>query len=110
MLLSISLCMAPPTALGHLLESFVFTELEKSLPFLSKRWRLYHWRLDAREIDIVAEAPGKLLALFEMKAASSVGAQDFRHIDWFRNEGRGRAYRTTGFVVYLGSQLSQPIV
>lgn len=96
---------ADPTALGHLLESFVFTELEKSLPFLSKRWRLYHWRLDAREIDIVAEAPGKLLALFEMKAASTVGAQDFRHIDWFRNEGPGRDYRTTGFVVYLGSQL-----
>lgn len=96
---------ADPTALGHLLESFVFTELEKSLPFLSKRWRLYHWRLDAREIDIVAEAPGKLLALFEMKAASTVGAQDFRHIDWFRNEGPGRDYKTTGFVVYLGSQL-----
>lgn len=94
-----------PTALGHLLESFVFTELEKSLPFLSKRWRLYHWRLDAREIDIVAEAPGKLLALFEMKAASSVGAQDFRHIDWFRTEGPGRDYHATGFVVYLGNQL-----
>lgn len=96
---------ADPTAFGHLLESFVFIELEKSLPFLSKRWRLYHWRLDTREIDIVAEAPGKLLALFEMKASSTVGVQDFRHIDWFRNEGPGRDYRATGFVVYLGSQL-----
>ena len=72
---------ADPTALGHLLESFALTELEKSLPFLSKRWRLYHWRLDAREIHIVAEAPEKLLALFEVKAASTVVAQDFRHID-----------------------------
>ena len=96
---------ADPTAFGHLLESFVFIELEKSLPFLSKRWRLYHWRLDTREIDIVAEAPGKLLALFEMKASSTVGVQDFRHIDWFRNEGPGRDYRAPGFVVYLGSQL-----
>lgn len=96
---------ADPTALGHLLESFVFTELEKSLAFLSKRWRLYHWRLDSREIDIVAEAPGKLLALFEMKAASTVDVQDFRHIDWFRSEGPGRDYRSAGFVIYLGSQL-----
>lgn len=40
-----------------------------------------------------------------MKAASSVGARDFRHIDWFRNEGPGRDYRATGFVAYLGSQL-----
>lgn len=75
------------------------------MPFLSKRWRLYHWRLDARDIDIVAEAPGKHLALFEMKAASTVGAQDFRPIDWFRNEVPGRDYRATGFVVYLSSQL-----
>lgn len=96
---------ADPTALGHLLETFVFTELEKSLAFLSKRWRLYHWRLDSREIDIVAEAPGKLLALFEMKAASTVDVQDFRHIDWFRSEGPGRDYRAAGFVIYLGSQL-----
>lgn len=96
---------ADPAALGHLLESFVFSEMEKSLPFLSKHWRLYHWRQDAWEIDIVAEAPGKLLALFEMKAASSVGAQDFRHMDWFSAEGPGHDYHVTGFVVYLGSQL-----
>lgn len=96
---------ADPTALGHLLESFVYTELEKSLAFLSKRWRLHHWRLDSRKIDIVAEAPGKLLALFEMKAASTVDVQDFRHIDWFRSEGPGHDYRSAGFVIYLGSQL-----
>jgi len=96
---------ADPTALGHLLESLLFIELEKSLPFLSKRWRLYHWRLDAREVDIVAEAPGKLLALFEMKAASTVGVHDFRHIDWFRSEGPGRGHRAAGFVVHLGTQL-----
>ncbi len=96
---------ADAAALGHVFESYVFIELEKSLPFLSKRWRLYHWRHDQREIDIVAEAPGKLLALFEMKAAASVGAEDFRHIDWFRREGPGRAYRTGGFVFYLGDQV-----
>jgi hypothetical protein len=96
---------ADPAALGHLLETFVFVELEKSLPHLTKRWRLYHWRLNPREIDVVAEAPGKLLALFEMKAAMTVGAQDFRHIDWFMAEGPGRSYRGAGFVFYLGDQL-----
>ena len=43
--------------LGHLLESFGFCELEKSLPFLDRRWALYHWRNAPREVDIVAEAP-----------------------------------------------------
>lgn len=96
---------ADPVALGHLLESFVFIELEKSLPLLEKRWRLYHWRREAREIDIVAEAPGRLLALFEIKAAATVGADDFRHIDWFFGEGPGKSYRGAGFVVYLGNDL-----
>ncbi len=96
---------ADVAALGHLLETFVFVELEKSLPHLAKHWRLYHWRQRLREIDLVAEAPGKLLALFEVKAAATVVAQDFRHIDWFMTEGPGHSYRCSGFVIYLGDQL-----
>ncbi|HXQ68370.1 MAG TPA: ATP-binding protein [Alphaproteobacteria bacterium] len=96
---------ADPTPLGHLLESFVFTELEKSLPFLLKRWRLYHWRQANREIDVLAEAPGKLLALFETKASTAISARDFRHIDWFFLEGPGRGHRGSGFVVYMGQEL-----
>ncbi len=56
---------ADPVALGHILESFVFCELEKSLPFLKRRWHLYHWRYAPREIDIVAQAPGRILALLQ---------------------------------------------
>jgi predicted AAA+ superfamily ATPase len=96
---------ADPSALGHLLESFVFCELEKSLPFLDKRWELYHWRMAPREVDIVAEAPGRLLALFEMKASATVDWADFRHVDWFLKEGPGQAYRGAAFVVYLGDQV-----
>lgn len=96
---------ADPVALGHLLESFVFIELEKSLPHLSKRWRLYHWRQNAREIDVVAEAAGRVLALFEMKASGTVGADDFRHINWFLSEGPGKNYKGVGFVVYLGDDV-----
>ena len=96
---------ADPTALGSLFETFVFTEIEKSLPFLSKRWSLWHWRAETREIDFLAEAPGRLIALFEMKATSKIGANDFRHIDWFLSEGPGKGYRGVGFVVYLGEHL-----
>lgn len=96
---------ADPVALGHLLESFVFIELEKSLPYLVKRWRLYHWRQEGREIDIVAEAPGRILAVFEMKAAATLGVNDFRHINWFLSEGPGKSYKGIGFVIYLGNDL-----
>lgn len=96
---------ADPTALGQLLETFVFVEIEKSLPHLSTAWRLYHWRARNREIDVVAQAPDRRLALFEVKASSSVDADDFRHIDWFAEEGPGGSHETVGFVVYLGSDL-----
>jgi len=96
---------ADMAALGHLLESFVLIELEKSLPFQSRRWRLYHWRRQTHEIDIVAEAPGKRLALFEVKAAATVTEHDFRHIDRFLTDGPGRSYRGTGFAIYLGEEL-----
>jgi predicted AAA+ superfamily ATPase len=96
---------ADPVALGHLLESFVFCELEKSLPFLNRRWELYHWRNAPREIDIVAQAPGRTLALFEVKASTMVGAEDFRNLDWFSNDGPGKSYKGSAFVIYLGDQI-----
>lgn len=96
---------ADPVALGHVLESFVFCELEKSLPFLNRRWELYHWRFAPREIDIVAQAPGRILALFEMKASSTVTADDFRHVEWFLRDGPGKSYKGSAFVVYLGDQV-----
>lgn len=94
-----------PTAFGALFETFVLTELEKSLPFLATHWSLWHWRADVRAIDIVAEAPGRLMALFAMKASSKIDARDFRHINWFFGEGPGKGYRGTGFVVYLGEHV-----
>jgi len=96
---------ADPVALGHILESFVFCELEKSLPFLKRRWDLYHWRYAPREIDIVAQAPGRMLVLFEMKASTSVDADDFRHLDWFLKEGPGKSYKGAASVIYLGDQV-----
>lgn len=96
-----------PTALGPILETFVFGELEKSLPFQDLRWGLHHYRDQrGREIDIVAEAPGRRLALFETKAATTVAASDFAHADWFLGPGGpGAAYAGTAFVVYLGPDL-----
>ncbi len=94
-----------PVALGHILESYVFCEIEKSLPFLNRRWELYHWRHAPREIDIIAQAPGRMLALFETKASTSVSWDDFRHIDWFLKDGPGSTYKGAAFVVYLGDQV-----
>lgn len=94
-----------PADLGALFETFVFTELEKSLPFQETRWRLWHWRSEDRRIDVLAEAPSGDLALFRTRATSKVGPDDFRHIDWFMSEGPGNGRRCSGFVVYFGEHV-----
>lgn len=98
---------ANPASLGSMLETFVYQELEKTLPLVGSHWRLAHWRSDNAEIDIVAECPGRSLALFEIKATSSVSSSDFKSIDWFLKDGPGKAYgaRAVGIVVYLGDQV-----
>jgi uncharacterized protein len=98
---------ADPTALGAIFESFVHDELEKAASLTRSRWKLSHWRSERAEIDIVAEGPGRRLALFETKAASMVSQADFNAIDWFLTAGPGKSYaaRSVGFVVYLGHEL-----
>ena len=95
---------ANPSALGGLLESFVFNELVRCLPFQNRDVRLYHWRSrDKREIDIVVDADTHIVGV-EVKASATVRAEDFRHIKWFASKGPGCTRTVTGLVFYLGDQ------
>ena len=95
------------TKLGPLLESFVFNEILRMLPYQANDFRLYHWRsVDRREIDIIAEYGGQLTGI-EVKAASTVNHGDFKHLKWFAKEGPGKSRQFKGIVFYLGDmQLS----
>ncbi|MFU8818554.1 MAG: ATP-binding protein [Desulfurivibrio sp.] len=91
-----------PTALGHLLESYVYNELAKNLPYQAEEWRLWHWRNpDGREVDIVAECDRRLVAV-EVKAAATLNAADSRNLQWFKSRGPGQKRRVTGIIFYLG--------
>jgi len=94
-----------PVAFGHLVETFVFTELAKSIPFQSRDWRLWHWRnQDGREVDIVAEC-GNWLVAVEVKASSTLNADDIANLRWFKSHGPGRTRNVTGITFYLGDQV-----
>ena len=93
---------ANPTALGGILESFVFNELLRAVPLQNGDFRLYHWRsADRREIDIVVDGGPNLIGV-EVKSSATVGNDDFKHLDWFAKEGPGRTRSFTRIVFYLG--------
>jgi len=94
-----------PVAFGHMIETFVFDELTKSIPHQSDDWRLWHWRnQDGREIDIVAECDGSVVAI-EVKASATLNAADMANLRWFKSQGPGRTRNVTGITFYLGNQI-----
>lgn len=93
-----------PEALGGLLESFVVGELQRALPIQDEDYRLYHWRsADRREIDILIDGGHRLVAI-EVKSATTVAADDFKHLKWFAKDGPGKGRHTVGLVFYLGRE------
>ena len=95
---------ANPAALGGLMESFVYSELMRSAPYQDENFRFYHWRDSrGREIDILAESATQLIGI-EVKASTTVSAQDFKHLRWFAEKGPGTTKKVTGLVFYLGQE------
>ncbi len=93
---------ANPTALGSLMESFIFNEILRCLPFQQRNYKLYHWRnRDKREIDILVDADTHLVGV-EVKTAATVGNDDFRHMKWFAKDGPGKSRMVTSVIFYLG--------
>jgi len=93
-----------PTALGGILESYIFNEFQRSLPLQDEDIRLYHWRSsDKKEIDVLADAGSKLVGI-EVKSAATVSNDDFKHLRWFANDGPGKNRMFTGIVFYMGTE------
>ncbi|TNJ40986.1 DUF4143 domain-containing protein [Phaeobacter sp. B1627] len=77
---------------------------QRRLPMQGEDYRLYHWRsADRREIDIVIDGGHRLVGV-EVKAATTVAAEDFKHLKWFAKDGPGEGRSTVGIVFYLGQE------
>jgi predicted AAA+ superfamily ATPase len=90
-------------ALGHLLESFVVSELLKQQTWSETDYSLFHYRdREKREVDIIIELfDGRLIAL-EVKATRSLTAKDFKGIEHIRSM-TGDDF-LGGFVLYAGTE------
>lgn len=92
----------PGGPLGPLMEGFVLMELQRQLTWSTERAELFHYRTkDKTEVDAVLEnRRGKVVAI-EVKASSTVRAEDFaglRHLQ----ERLGGDF-VVGMVLYTGS-------
>ncbi|MDR2507163.1 MAG: ATP-binding protein [Candidatus Accumulibacter sp.] len=84
---------------GKLLETFAYHELAAQIE-LAEGCELLHYRdREKREIDFIVEN-GKATLGIEIKAGHSVGKNDFKHLEWFRDRLARKPF--TGIVLYAG--------
>lgn len=93
-----------PAMIGKVVENFVVNELCKQISWAKKRVQIFHCRSNDNqsEIDILLEdEKGKVVAM-EVKAAETIGIEDFRHIRLLEKIA-GKNFHQ-GVVLYAGSK------
>ncbi|MDX2179188.1 MAG: ATP-binding protein [Bryobacteraceae bacterium] len=88
---------------GPLFENFIVMELTKQASWSKRPPGLFHYRsLAGQEVDILVESPAGQVVGIEVKAAASVGAQDFRGLKSLA-EAIGKKFHR-GIVLYAGDE------
>ena len=91
------------TLRGALFEHFVVTELAKQATWSAARPHLFHFRTTAgEEVDIVLERRSGEIVGVEVKASSTVGADDFRGLRRLQQMAGSRFMR--GVVLHTGDE------
>lgn len=87
---------------GHVVETFVHSELLKHIAYSETQPQFYHYRTnDKKEIDFIIEKNDRVFAL-EVKASQTIKADAFKHIIDFQK----RSSKTVvGMVLYGGEHL-----
>jgi predicted AAA+ superfamily ATPase len=92
-----------PQHTGALLEGFAVEQLRRQIWWSKHEIRLFHYRdYSQREVDLVAETPDGRVAAIEVKARSSFGERDVRHLRWFA-ERLGDRF-AAGVLLHTGQQ------
>ena len=87
---------------GKIIETFVFNELSALIDAHSGLYTLSHYRdREQREIDFIIEKEGTSLLGIEVKSSSTVGKNDFKSLQWFK-EFIAKKQPFVGIVLYTG--------
>jgi hypothetical protein len=86
---------------GPILEGFVVGELTRQLTWSEDRADVFHYRdREGREVDIVLESHDGRVVGIEVKASTTVRAEDFRGLGFLREKLGDRFI--TGIMLYTG--------
>ena len=92
-----------PDPLGKLIETFVCNEVSTQIEIHKGQYELFQYRdREKREIDLIVEREDQSLLGIEIKSASVVTANDFKHLLWFKNN-LAKEKPFVGIVLYTGS-------
>ncbi len=93
----------PESTFGPLLEGFVAMEVARQLSWSKQRAELYHYRTkDKLEVDLILESRRGEVVAIDVKAASTVRADDFRGLRHLSD--RLGEDLMVGVVLYTGQQ------
>lgn len=87
---------------GKALENFVAMEVMKHADWAERSTRIYHYRGNGREIDLVLERNDGSLACVEVKAGASPSQRDWRAMAKLRDD-RPERFRA-GVLIHSGEQ------
>ncbi len=88
---------------GKIFETFIFNELAALVDASLGEFALYHYRdREGREVDFIIEKDDGSVLGIEVKAGSSVGQGDFKHLLWLQKTIK---HPFVGIVLYSGSHV-----
>ncbi len=87
--------------LGKVFETFVYNQLIAQIE-LEPGYEIYQYRdREKREIDFIIQDPDGSIYGIEVKSGSSVDSDQFKHLNWFKNN-LVKDHKFTGIVLYTG--------
>jgi len=91
--------------IGKLIETFIFNELSSQIDLCNDEYTLYHYRdREKREIDFLIEREDGMLLGIEVKSATTITKDSFKHLKWFQNNIAKKG-QFIGIVLYTGKSI-----
>lgn len=87
---------------GKALKNFVAMEILRHAEWSERAPKLFHYRREREEIDVVLEDRAGRIAAIEVKASASIRKRDWRALEGLRN-AKGKDFRC-GILLYTGER------